>query len=30
VVIDGAGHVANADRPEPFNAALLAFLDEVS
>jgi pimeloyl-ACP methyl ester carboxylesterase len=30
VVIDGAGHVANVDRPEPFNAALLAFLDEVS
>lgn len=30
VVIDGAGHVANVDRPEAFNAALLAFLDEVT
>jgi pimeloyl-ACP methyl ester carboxylesterase len=30
VVIDGAGHVASVDRPEPFNAALLAFLDEVT
>ena len=30
VVIEGAGHVANVDRPEPFNEALLAFLDEVT
>lgn len=27
VVIDGAGHAANIDRPEAFNAALQAFLD---
>ena len=26
-VIDGAGHAANIDRPEAFNAAILAFLD---
>jgi len=26
-VIEGAGHAANIDRPEAFNAALLAFLD---
>ena len=29
VVIEGAGHVANVDRPEAFNAALLPFLAEV-
>ena len=28
VVIPGAGHVVNLERPEAFNAALLAFLDE--
>ena len=27
VVIEGAGHAANIDRPEAFNAAILAFLD---
>lgn len=27
VVIEGAGHAANIDRPEAFNAALMAFLD---
>jgi len=27
VVIEGAGHAANLDRPEAFNDALLAFLD---
>lgn len=26
-VIEGAGHAANIDRPEAFNAALMAFLD---
>jgi pimeloyl-ACP methyl ester carboxylesterase len=28
VVIEGAGHIVNLDRPEAFNAALLAFLAE--
>lgn len=27
VVVDGAGHVANIDRPEAFNAALVGFLE---
>lgn len=27
VVIDGAGHAANLDQPEAFNAAILGFLD---
>jgi pimeloyl-ACP methyl ester carboxylesterase len=27
VVIEGAGHSANIDQPEAFNAALVAFLD---
>ena len=26
-VIEGAGHAANIDRPEAFNAALMGFLD---
>ena len=26
VVIDGAGHAANIDKPEAFNAALMEFL----
>ena len=30
VVIEDAGHSANIDQPETFNAALLAFLDEVT
>ncbi len=29
VVIEGAGHAANIDRPEAFNAALLAFLRDL-
>ena len=28
-VIEGAGHAANLDRPEPFNRVLRAFLDEL-
>jgi pimeloyl-ACP methyl ester carboxylesterase len=28
-VIEGAGHAANLDRPEPFNRALRTFLDEL-
>jgi pimeloyl-ACP methyl ester carboxylesterase len=28
VVIAGAGHAANIDQPEAFNAAVLAFLAE--
>ena len=30
VVIPGAGHAANIDRPEEFNAALLRFLDTLT
>ncbi len=29
VVLEGAGHLANEDRPDEFNAALGAFVDEV-
>ncbi len=29
VVLDDCGHAANLDRPEEFNAALLAFLEDV-
>jgi pimeloyl-ACP methyl ester carboxylesterase len=29
VVVEGAGHVVNLQRPEAFNAVLLAFLEEV-
>jgi pimeloyl-ACP methyl ester carboxylesterase len=29
VIIEGAGHVANLERPEEFNAALLGFLREI-
>jgi pimeloyl-ACP methyl ester carboxylesterase len=29
VVISGAGHVANVDQPEAFNAAVLSFLAEL-
>lgn len=28
VVIDGAGHASNIDRPEAFNTAILSFLDD--
>jgi pimeloyl-ACP methyl ester carboxylesterase len=27
VVIEGAGHAANIDQPEPFNRAVVEFLD---
>ena len=30
VVIEDAGHASNIDQPEAFNAAVLAFLDEVT
>jgi 3-oxoadipate enol-lactonase len=28
VVLDGAGHLASLEAPEPFNVALRAFLDQ--
>ena len=29
VVVEGAGHILNIERPAAFDAALLAFLDRV-